>query len=359
MSRKVLVGVLDWGLGHSTRIVPVIQALTSRGFQTVMASSGPALELLRMEFPNSDVRELPSYDIRYPRHGNLLLMVFSQALRVLRRIQQEKATVEAWCREEPFVMIISDHRFGCRSERIRSVFIGHQLSIPVTGFWRLFGWVINRIHWSLIGKFDAVWVPDYPDRRLSGDLSRAGLDNLKFIGPLSRLRIPFNIPEKYYRVVAVISGPDPLRKHFVRKVAGELESLNAPCLLVTGEPGQEFKQVHGKLEIVPHLDAKQLADVMLSADHVLSRSGYTSLMDYATLGINPWLVPTPGQPEQEYLARRLSSMRIAPFQYEADFSLKRFMEEGTDWSGFRPETSGELLDAVLDGEAALNRFQVD
>ena len=287
-------------------------------------------------------------------------MVFAQTWRVVRGIRRERKIVEAWCRRERFELIIADHRFGCRSSFVRSVFIGHQLSIPVSGWWKPFSGIINRIHWSMISGFDTIWVPDYPDRRLSGDLSRADLLKIEFIGPLSRFRRPLKFSSRRYCVVAVVSGPDPMRRHFVEQVAHQLEALDEPTLLITGEPGNQSGPVHReKLEILPHLDSDAFSEVLLSAGHVLSRSGYSSLMDYAVLGIKPWLVPTPGQPEQEYLASRLSNEHIAPFQQQHELSVNELLKDQRPWTGFSPETSGRLLDDVFDREPALKRFQDD
>ncbi|MFM9076036.1 MAG: glycosyltransferase [Bacteroidota bacterium] len=359
MKPRVLVAVLDWGLGHATRIVPLIRALMARGIRPVVASSGQALEFLRREFPKLEIRELPAYGVRYPIYGNLLLQVFAQSWQVLRAIRKEHDCLNDWCKQKSFDLIISDHRYGCHNKEVRSVFIGHQLSIPVTGFWRLFSGAINRIHWSMIRRFDVIWVPDHPDRRLSGALSCADLHPLKFIGPLSRFSPSAEDVHKKYAVMAIVSGPDPQRSAFAERAEEQLAALDAPCLLVTGEPGSgSGVRKRGNLEILPHLDSAAFAAALRSSGHVLSRSGYTSLMDYAALGIRPWLVPTPGMPEQEYLARRLQAEGIAPYQDQRNFSVKKFLDDPGTWSGFSAESQGGLLEQALRSEPALADYQV-
>lgn len=359
MKPRVLVAALDWGLGHATRMVPVIQALVARGIHPVLASSGPALEFLRAEFPGLELRELPSYGVRYPVHGNLLMQVFAQSWKVLSAIRREHDQLEDWCKQEIFHLIISDHRYGCHNRFVRSVFIGHQLSIPVTGFWRLFRGAINLIHWRMIRRFDAVWVPDLPDRRLSGELSYAEINDLRFIGPLSRFTTsPAGHPQKY-AIMAIVSGPDPQRSAFASLIEEQLVALDAPCLLLTGAPGSgSVARVRGKVEVLPHLDSTAFAAAMRSSGHVLSRSGYTSLMDYAAVGIRPWFVPTPGMPEQEYLARRLQASGIAPYQDQRKFSLKEFLEDPRVWKGFPAESHDGLLEQALRSEPALADYQV-
>ena len=73
---KIIVAVLNWGLGHATRSIPVITALKEEGFEPVLASDGEALLLLRKEFPELQWLELPSYHISYPRKGSLMRLHF-------------------------------------------------------------------------------------------------------------------------------------------------------------------------------------------------------------------------------------------------------------------------------------------
>ena len=49
--KKIIVAPLNWGLGHATRCIPVIQGLLDNGYEPVIASDGIALELLKKEFP--------------------------------------------------------------------------------------------------------------------------------------------------------------------------------------------------------------------------------------------------------------------------------------------------------------------
>ena len=61
--KRILVAPLNWGLGHATRSIPVINALIEEGFQPIIASDGAALTLLQKEFPRLSSIELPSYNI--------------------------------------------------------------------------------------------------------------------------------------------------------------------------------------------------------------------------------------------------------------------------------------------------------
>jgi len=67
--KKIIVAPLNWGLGHATRCIPVIQGLLDNGYEPIIATDGVALELLKKEFPKLISFELPSYDIQYSEKG--------------------------------------------------------------------------------------------------------------------------------------------------------------------------------------------------------------------------------------------------------------------------------------------------
>ena len=66
------------------------------------------------------------------------------------------------------------------------------------------------------------------------------------------------------------------------------------------------KKIDGNLEIISHLSSKELNNVILESRLIICRSGYSTIMDLYKLEKNAILVPTPGQTEQEYLAKYLS-----------------------------------------------------
>lgn len=59
---------------------------------------------------------------------------------------------------------------------------------------------------------------------------------------------------------------------------------------------------------------------------VLSRSGYTTIMDLAKLGKKAFFIPTPGQYEQEYLAKKLKKKGLVPYCKQDDFKIDRLLE---------------------------------
>ncbi len=77
--KRVLVAPLNWGLGHATRCIPIINALIQYNFEPIIASDGAALDLLKKEFQHLRFFELPSYNITYPKKGgNLKIKLLSE-----------------------------------------------------------------------------------------------------------------------------------------------------------------------------------------------------------------------------------------------------------------------------------------
>ena len=68
LKKRILVAPLNWGLGHATRCIPIINALLEFGFEPIIASDGPALDILKKEFNELKHLELPSYKIKYPKN---------------------------------------------------------------------------------------------------------------------------------------------------------------------------------------------------------------------------------------------------------------------------------------------------
>ena len=83
-------------------------------------------------------------------------------------------------------------------------------------------------------------------------------------------------------------------------------------MLVRGLPEENKKlQADQKsIEIVNHLSAEELNIAFQQSEMIISRSGYSTIMDLVKLGKKAILVPTPGQTEQEYLADYLMEKNI-------------------------------------------------
>lgn len=299
---RVLVAPLDWGLGHASRDVPIIQRLLDLDARPVLAADKGPLALLHDAFPALPAVKLPGADVRYATRGSQAWALARRFPALLRSIREEHAALQRLRQSLPLDAVISDQRFGLYASDLPSVIVTHQLA-PRVPFAQV---MLRRMNQRFIARFDRCWVPDVAEAPgLAGALAHDHqLKNVRYIGPLSRLRYNANgSASPLYDIVAVISGPEPQRSLFEHQLRAQLRSVEGQHLLVLGTPESRTEEVAGPVRCVSHVNADELSDAMLEARLIVSRSGYTTLMDLHQLGLGALIVPTPGQPEQEYLAQ--------------------------------------------------------
>jgi uncharacterized protein (TIGR00661 family) len=323
--KRILIAPLNWGLGHATRCIPIIEALENSGFEPIIASDGVALAILKKEFPHITALELPSYKIIYAQNGaNFKWKLFQQIPNMFRAVRSEQKMIEKWIIDHKIDGIISDNRLGIHSKKVPSVFITHQLNV-LTGNT---SWLTTKIHHLFINKFDICWVPDTADKpNLSGKLGHLEQTNLniKYIGPLSRLHK--KAVEEVYDLMVILSGPEPQRTMLEDKLKIELKHYEGNILFVRGVIEEEQK-INKRLQFTCYnfMNTEELELAFNQSKMILCRSGYTTIMDLAQLGKKAFFIPTPGQYEQEYLAKKLKKKGLVPSSKQADFKASHLLQ---------------------------------
>ncbi|MCB0790929.1 MAG: glycosyltransferase [Flavobacteriales bacterium] len=300
---RILVAPLDWGLGHATRCIPVVRALLRRGAVPVIGADAGPLALLRSEFPDLEHVRIPGLHIRYARGPSQLWSMVKQFPAMWRTMHEERQLFDRIAGSLKLDAVISDQRFGIRSDEVPSVLITHQV-FPFTPTAQA---ALRRLNLHLISRFDACWIMDHAEPPgLAGELSHGAQlpANARYIGPRSRFKAQAIDPEEEpYAIVAVISGPEPQRSLLEELLKEQMQRIPGPHLLVRGLPEQQGSERAGQVRMVPHLGGEELARVLRRARMIVSRTGYTTLMDLDALGRTALVIPTPGQEEQEYLGR--------------------------------------------------------
>ncbi|TYA70033.1 glycosyltransferase [Seonamhaeicola marinus] len=320
--KRILVAPLNWGLGHATRCIPIINALLDNGFEPIIASDGVALALLRKEFPLISSIELPSYNVTYAKKGkNFKMKLLKDSPKVLKAVKEEKKAVKKIVEIQNIDGIISDNRLGVYSKKVPSVFITHQLNV-LSGTTT---WFSTKMHQKIIKKFNACWVPDTEGEiNLSGILGHTESFDIAttYIGPLSRFEK--KLVEPVNEILALISGPEPQRSLLVDKLLNELKHFNGKVILVKGlMEDEQTIQVMGNITVYNFMTSKLLEKTINESELVISRSGYTTVMDLAKLNKKAFFIPTPGQFEQEYLAERLTELGLVPSCTQDEFSIDK------------------------------------
>lgn len=323
-SKRILVAPLNWGLGHATRCIPIIQALLERGHQPFLASDGVALALLQKEFPDLPAFKLSSYKIKYAEKGrNFKVKMIWDSPKVIKAMRAEKKEIKKLVVKYDLDGIISDNRLGVYSKKIPCAFITHQLNV-LSGNTT---WMSSKAHQKIIKKFKACWVPDVAGKpNLTGKLGHLKKTklNIVYLGPLSRFEKQ-DIPVTYDLMV-LLSGPEPQRTFLEEKLLKELKDFKGNVLFVKGkiedqQTRSEIALNEGQIDLYNFMQSQDLEHAINSSAKVLCRSGYTTVMDLAKLEKKAFFIPTPGQYEQEYLAKRLQKQELVPFCNQKDFTL--------------------------------------
>ena len=241
------------------------------------------------------------------------------APKILFHIYREHQELKKIIAEYKISAVISDNRYGLWSTSVPAIFITHQLRIKSPFLENL----LFRINCFFIRRFHECWIPDYQSEdNLSGELSHINElpSNTSFIGPLSRFSLDYEKPvEKKYDLVVIISGPEPQRSYFESLILTQLKTKALKSAVVRGiTESKEYYQLRN-ITIYAHLETKALKEVILSSELVLCRPGYSTLMDLAILNKKAVFIPTPGQTEQEYLAKYMAEKGMGIY-----FSQKKF-----------------------------------
>jgi uncharacterized protein (TIGR00661 family) len=303
-----LIAPLDWGLGHASRCIPIIKHLRKRGCKVIVATDGEQLNLLKKEFPGLESVKLKGYNIQYSKYKRWLgAKILWQIPKILRRIRNEHAYLENIITKFHIHLVISDNRYGLYTKKVPCIFITHQLIVKAP-----FTWLqdfIQKINYRFISRFSECWVPDFEAKKnIAGLLSHpAAMPGVitKYLGPLSRFSKAEN-KEILYKYFFVLSGPEPQRSILEEKILLIAPKLAGKILIVRGKPTEpELTTGSALINIKNHLATNEMQNAFLQSEYIISRSGYTTVMELLSLEKKSILIPTPGQTEQEYLANHL------------------------------------------------------
>ncbi|TSA42567.1 MAG: glycosyl transferase family 28 [Chitinophagaceae bacterium] len=348
---RILVAPLDWGLGHATRCIPIIQHLQSLDCEVFIAAEGPIKALLQSSFPKIQFLELGGYHIHLSRsRSGFSFQIIRQLPKIIATIYHERRWLKAAIRKYEFDAVISDNRPGLYHRNIPCIYITHQLFIK-TNNW-ITAWLAQKIHYHFINKFDRCWVPD-----MAGELNLAGALShpkklprvpVQYIGPLSRFQK--SDQQKKYALAILLSGPEPQRTILEEIIKTQLKNYSDPVLLIRGLPGNKETIVgfNPNVEIENHLNAAELNKALLAAELVICRSGYSTVMDLVLLQQKAILIPTTAQTEQEYLADILKEKNIFYSCSQEDFNLQEALRLAASFPFLSFETNNELYKTAVD-----------
>ena len=330
-AKKILVAPLDWGLGHATRCIPIVHYLLSLGHQVTWATEGAVAVLLKENFPDLTIIPLKGYRISYQKlGGSFAQTIVRQLPKVFKAICSERKWMHELLKQHRFDLIISDNRYGLHHPHIPSVILTHQVQM-LSGKGGVLDKCLLGLHRKKLEKFQKCWIVDIPQAPgLAGILSHPDRlpNNAQYIGLLSQMQAQKTAQLASKPILLLLSGPEPQRtllQSALLKAANDLPEYR--FVLVAGKPDVPTPSaLPAHITFITHAGAEQLAGLMYSAEAVVCRSGYSTLMDLVCMKKKALLIPTPGQTEQEYLARTLSLYRGFVCSEQDDIRLGQQLE---------------------------------
>lgn len=309
--KRILYAALDWGFGHVTRSIGIIRQLERQGNTVIIACNKEQKQLFISYLPELIYETLEGYNFRFSGKGNWSWDLWKQRSNFFNAIQNEQRAAENLCRKHGIDLLVSDHRYGFRSADLPSVFVTHQLHLPIPKI----AFLVQRWHEKQVQKFSSLWVLDDEKSSLAGKLSRPVRHrDLNYIGWYSRFEgLPLVLPgaakdskimQNKFDYLLVLSGPKPYSVQLLDEISRKIDFRDKKVAVLY--PASLKIKRAGNFKYFPAKDLKKNDELFYESEVIVSRSGYSTIMDMKILGKKAILLPTKGQREQEYLAKYLN-----------------------------------------------------
>lgn len=298
--KKILLSCLNWGMGHVSRSIGLIRKLESQNNVIYVAGDPDQLKVFKIYFPAIQTIELPGYPFEFEKYNSFIQAIWHQKWKLKKFLNFETKWVNKITKALSIDLVIADHRYGFKSSNCASIFVTHQIHLPLRGVYNLF----HYFHLRWMKQFDAVWIVDEPINRLSGKLSHyPNHPNFEYIGWLSRFENNrFSLKnQKKNQSVLLLSGPgnylNYLHEYFVLNANHEMDQI------VIGKTSALASLP--KDDRITYIDSRnwlEIDEILIDSREIFSFFGYSTLMDAKYLSAKFHLLPCPGQWEQEYLS---------------------------------------------------------
>lgn len=295
-NKKILFACNDWGMGHLMRSIPIINQLVKQENEILFAGTTFQINVLKEYIPSIETIIFPGRSFVFKGDGNWNMEMLRNTRNLLLGIKEDKTFVQKIITEKKITLTISDHRYGFRIKTVPSIFITHQVSLPLKGIQQF----ANRWHKKQLQKFTSVWVLDDENHSFAGKLSMyTSKLPIHYLGIQSRFK-KSDLPKQDF-ILAVISGPEPYAKQLFIEIIEIAKHSNETIKCISPKGYDTEIILPNNLELINHLSWNEKDELFYQCKSIISRTGYTTIMDIAVLQKPALLIPTPGQDEQEYL----------------------------------------------------------
>ncbi|UCF11981.1 MAG: hypothetical protein JSW06_08055 [Thermoplasmatales archaeon] len=336
---EIIYGICSWGLGHSTRSLPIIRKLINENNNVTIISSGRSLELLKKELgKKAHYKDIPDYPMLLSENSRQFMAksVIYWPL-FIKRIESGLVELSKLLKEKKYDLIISDARYDMYSKKIPSFFISHQMRIMNPLRIKMLESGSELFNLFFFKRFSGVIVPDYIENSISGDLShnlkKIDENKLHYIGALSDFKKKKMKKDVDYLIS--ISGPEPQRSILEERLAVQVQDLDGNIVMTLGKVEKYSKTRKENISTYSFLTKEKREELLNRAKIVVSRSGYSTIMDLGVIDTKALLIPTPGQIEQEYLSEYHNKKGTFYSVKQNEINLKKDVEISKKTTGIK------------------------
>jgi uncharacterized protein (TIGR00661 family) len=340
---KVLFGVCSWGLGHATRDLPLLRRMIKAGHSLTLVGIGRSLDLLKDELKDAcGYLSIPDYSSAYSERDFSVSKFLSYFPIYMSEVVKEHLRIEKLIARGKYERIISDNRYGVYDKEIPSYLISHQLRFIAPGRVKLFEMATEGFNYSFFkNSFSKFLVPDSKEDDLSGDLSHNlkyfKAERIEYLGLLSDLKRRETAKDIDYFIS--LSGPEPQRTILEKKIFEQAPLLKGKVVIALGKPEDPRNKWVNHLRVFGYLGRKRQEEIMNRSKLVITRPGYTTIMELSLLGKKALFIPTPGQTEQVYLAHYHKKRKNFYSVDQDRLNLISDVEEAKKYSGLVHKTA--------------------
>lgn len=337
-------------------MIPLAARLREMNYNIYIGAGEEILSFFRIELPGINCLNFSGFNPRYSQFLPPYLSMLFKTPGFIYHSFLEHQRLKKIIHEYSIDIVISDNRFGLWNKKIKTVYVTHMPLIPFPRPFRFLEFIGKILHRAIIKKYSLCFIPDLPgEMNVSGRLSHNLRlpENTRYIGILSRFTIPGSLALQnqfnYSHITVILSGPEPQRSVLKQKLVELLKDKETPVIILGGRPDRSSEPVRsGNIVFFNHLRSSEMKDLISGSDGIVSRSGYTTIMELISLGCNALLIPTPGQTEQEYLAQYL--FRKGWFASVSQKQLSKGISppyEKPEWASRIVQESKVLLEKAL------------
>lgn len=293
--KNILISPLNWGMGHVARCIPLIDLFLKNNNNVFVAGNRSQLSIMDQYFNDIHWIVHEGYPFNFGNSGSFRYDLIKRFPSLVSRWISERTEVERYCQDYAIDVVVSDHRYGFRSRRKHSIFLTHQVQLPLLRYER----ILQHVHHYWMRQFNEVWILDDEQINVAGKLSKPEkVLNYSYIGIQSRFMLYEKTQRATSGTVIVVSGPLSCARQYATEQAAYFTKEQITMIIPEELFNLKFPQ---NINVIVSNDWKKCDEVILGAEKIISRSGYSTLMDLVELKVPFSITPTPGQTEQKYL----------------------------------------------------------